>query len=480
MNMSNKKYYITTAIPYVNAKPHIGFALELVQSDVIARMHRAQGYDVFFLTGTDDNSLKNVQAAEKAGQSTKEFVDANAQIFRDLTDVLTISNDHFVRTAQHDHFAGAQKLWSACKPEDIYKKKYAGLYCVGCELFYSESELVDGKCPEHKTVPELVEEENYFFKLSNYQEQLASLIESDAYTIVPSSRKKEILSFIKMGLEDFSISRSVARAKNWGVPVPGDPSQIMYVWFDALSNYITALGYGSDEKKFNRYWPADLHVIGKGIIRFHAVYWPAMLLSAELVLPKKLFVHGYINVAGEKMSKSLGNVIDPFELTRTYGTEAVRWYLLKHMHPFEDSDFFEEKFIESYNADLANGLGNLLSRVTNMVQKYGVTITTPAFSHDTAFEQRISGYIADLHFRDALLEVWKKIAEANQTIDREKPWTIAESDPATLQKLLQQLVLDLYDIQLALEPFMPATSKKIHEVITANPIVKSEPLFGRL
>ena len=369
-----KKFYITTSIPYVNANPHIGHALEFVQSDVLARYHRAKKEEVFFLTGADENSLKNVQAAEAQKVSTRELVDANTLKFIELTKALNISNDEFIRTVEERHFLGAQKLWSLCKKEDIYKKKYKGLYCVGCEQFYSEKELVNGKCPEHSKPLEIVEEENYFFKLSNYQKKLEKIISSDEYEIVPETKKNEVLSFIKMGLEDFSISRSKKRAKDWGVPVPGDSAQIMYVWFDALANYLTALDFGGDEKKFKKYWPADIHVVGKGIIRFHAVYWVAMLLSAGLKLPKKLFVHGYITIEGQKMSKSLGNVIDPNELAKKYGTDPVRYYLLRYIHPVQDSDFSIKKFEDAYTADLANGLGNLVSRVAGLIEQNNIKL----------------------------------------------------------------------------------------------------------
>src|SRR3989344_8827091 len=309
-----KPTFISTAIPYVNAPGHVGHALEFIQTDVIARYYRSLKRDVFFLTGTDENSLKNAKAAEQQGVSTKDLVDRNAAIFRSLADKLKISYDDFIRTTEPKHIKGAQKLWLACE-DDIYQKTYRGLYCVGCEEFYQESELEDGKCPEHHTEPEVVEEENYFFRLSKYQEQLKAVFEKDIIKIIPSSRKNEIVSFLNSGLEDICISRSVERAKGWGIPVPGDNTQIIWVWFDALSNYINALGYGENDKKFEEFWQksdAKVHVIRKGIARFHAIYWPGILLSAGISLPSTIFVHGYITVDGQKMSKTLGNVVDTF------------------------------------------------------------------------------------------------------------------------------------------------------------------------
>lgn len=472
-----KKFYITTAIPYVNASPHIGFALELVQTDAVARYYRQKGVDTYFLTGTDDNSLKNVQAAEKEGISTEELVERNSQRFIELTEVLNASNDDFIKTASEDHFAGAQKLWSSCKEEDIYKKKYKGLYCVGCEQFYTDKELVDGRCPEHKTVPDEVEEENYFFKLMNYQKKLEKLIESDELKIVPQSRKNEVLSFVKQGLEDFSISRSQARAKNWGVPVPGDSSQVMYVWFDALANYITALDYEHEGEKFKKYWPADVHVIGKGIIRFHAVYWIAMLLSAGVSIPKSLFVHGYINVAGEKMSKSLGNVIDPFEVVEKYGVEPVRYYLLRYIHPVQDSDFSVEKFEESYTADLANGVGNLVNRITGLIEQNGVQIELKDFKEDKEF----ASYITNFEFDKALKFVWEIIAKADGIVSEKKPWELAKAGKEKeVAEILNETANLVYQVSQYLVPFLPDTATKIEKIITASEIKKGEALFPRL
>src|SRR3989344_771529 len=323
----SKRFTIVNAIPYVNANPHIGFALELIQSDTLARYHRLQSEEVRYTTGTDENSLKNVQAAEKAGKSVKDFVDEHAGIFRKLNTTLNISADEFIRTTEERHIIGAQKIWGACdKAGDIYKKKYGGLYCVGCEVFYTEKDLVDGLCPEHKTKPDLIEEENYFFRLSKYQDWLLQIIEKNELKITPDSRKSELTEFIKSGLEDFSISRSNARAKNWGISVPGDDTQKIYVWFDALTNYINALGYGTDEEKFKTWWTDSYraHMIGKGISRFHAIYWPAMLKSAGVVSPHEIFIHAYVTVNGEKISQTLGNVIDPFEVVKKYGVDPLR------------------------------------------------------------------------------------------------------------------------------------------------------------
>ncbi|OGZ02618.1 MAG: methionine--tRNA ligase, partial [Candidatus Liptonbacteria bacterium RIFOXYB1_FULL_36_10] len=327
--MERKTVFISTAIPYVNAKPHIGFALELVEADVFARFKRVNNNDVFLLTGTDENSLKNVQTAEELNIPTAEFVEKNAKFFQKLAVDLNISNDGFIRTSiEEKHKKGAEKLWSSCRPEDIYKKQYKGFYCVGCEEFKTAKDLENGKCPEHPNREvEIVEEENYFFKLSNYQNKLKEIIETGKMEIIPETRKNEMLSFINSGLEDFSISRSNERAKKWGIKVPQDEEQTIYVWFDALSNYITALDYTSAGEKFKKYWEEGseiIHVIGKGINRFHTIYWPAMLLSAGVRIPTKIFIHGYITSAGQKMSKSLGNVVDPFELIEKYGADALR------------------------------------------------------------------------------------------------------------------------------------------------------------
>ena len=478
MEPEKQKFYLTNAIPYVNASPHIGFAMELVASDLLARFYRLAGFDVHFLAGTDENSLKNVLAAEKANLPTNEFVNEYARKFIDLGQALEISNDSFIRTTEKKHIQGAQKLWAACQPEDIYKKAYEGLYCVGCEQFYSAGELINGLCPEHGTKPELVKEENYFFKLSNYQKDLERLIESGELEILPAFRKKEIFNFIKSGLVDFSISRSRERARGWGVPVPGDDAQVMYVWFDALSCYITGLDYATNGELYRKYWPGN-HMIGKGIIRFHAVYWPAMLLSAGLPLPKKIFVHGYLTVDGQKMGKSLGNSVDPVALIKKYGADPVRYFLLREIPFGQDGDFSVAKLEARYQGDLANGLGNLLSRVTNLVETDldGVVPDTVPSPKDL---DEVYDLVSELKFHEALEQIWKEIAWANKYIDETKLWDQAQKNPQLFSEVISNLVALLADIATKLSPFMPETAERIRIVLSAEKIKKSEPLFPRI
>ncbi|MCZ2846059.1 MAG: methionine--tRNA ligase, partial [Candidatus Bathyarchaeota archaeon] len=372
------KSFITTAIDYVNAPPHVGHALEKIQADVIARYYRLLLGDdkVWFLTGTDENSLKNVKAAKKEGIPVQKLVDRNSEKFYKLKEALNLSFNDFIRTTEERHIKGVQKLWLACKEKgdiDNDKKKYKGFYCVGCEEFYKESELKNGLCPEHETKPELIEEENYFFRLSKYQYQLEKIIQEDEIKIIPETRKNEVLSFIKAGLKDICISRSAERAQGWGINVPGDDSQKIWVWFDALSSYINAVDYANEGTKFRKWWSKEteiVHIIGKGILRFHAVYWPAFLLSAGLPLPKTIFVHGYLGIEGKKISKSLGNVVDPFELIKKYKADVVRYFLLREIPTTEDGDFNFKRLEERKKTDLADGPGNLLRRTLTMAEKH--------------------------------------------------------------------------------------------------------------
>ncbi len=470
------KFYITTAIPYVNAKPHIGFASELIQTDTIARYHRVLGENTYLLTGSDDNALKNVQAAEKEGIPVEQFVNDNAVFFKELAERLNISVDVFQQGSDKKvHFPASQKLWQLCDAAgDIYKKTYKGLYCVGCETFYTLEELnEDGECFEHPGRKlEEVEEENYFFKLSKYQEQIIQLLESNALEIVPAARRNEMLSFLKNPLQDISISRSNERAKNWGVPVPGDETQRMYVWFDALNIYQSGVGFNSDEEKYQKWWPADVHVIGKGIIRFHAIYWPAFLVSAGLPLPKKLFVHEYFTVDGQKMSKTLGNVLDPMPLIEQYGPDPIRYYCLAKTSPFSDGDFSVDKLNEVYTADLANGLGNLVSRVAKLSEKNNLT----APSVDQKFLPEIEQTFQTFKFNEGLQYLWTLVAEADKKVSDEKPWEL-EGD--TAKEILLDLITRIQVIAYNLQPFLPTTAEKILQRFSGQ-IQSGDPLFPRI
>lgn len=479
------KFYLTTAIPYVNAKPHIGHALEFVQADVIKRFHQSLGEDVLLLSGADENAIKNVQAAEAAKKGVEEFIDQNSKLFEDLARKLNVGFDVFQRGSSTNHHQASQELWQRCFANgDIYKKGYKGLYCVGCELFYERKELnQNGECFEHpgKKLEE-VSEENYFFKLSKYEKQIKELIEKDKLLIVPSFRKNEVLSLLKQGLEDISISRTNKRAKNWGVPVPGDDTQRMYVWFDALNIYQSGIGFGSNEEKYNKWWPADLHVIGKGIIRFHAVYWPAFLLSAKLPLPKSLFVHGYFTVNGAKMSKTLGNVADPTEFIEKYGEDSLRYYLLREISPFYDGDFSEEKLTQVYNSDLANGLGNLVARVAKLCENanFKKTKTVDNQRHISNFDEEYQKALLEYRFNDALLIIWDKIARLDKFINDEKPWELIKNNNRKVKGVLEHAVDQIQEIAQLLKPFLPQTSEKIAAQFELSEIKSSPPLFPRI
>ncbi len=471
------KFYITTSIAYTNALPHIGFALELIQADVLARYHYLQGEDVYFLTGTDEHGIKVQQTAEKKHISPALFAGEITEKFKALKELLNLSNNDFIKTSDTKrHLPSVQKAWKKLQENgDIYKKDYKGYYCVGCEAFITEKNLVDGKCPIHKTKPEVIEEENYFFRLSKYQKKLQELITSDKIKIVPRERKNEALSFIKQGLEDISFSRSAQNLK-WGIPVPDDKGQIIYVWCDALINYISALGYADDSEKFHKFWPADVQCIGKDILRFHAIFWPAILLSLSLKLPKQILVHGFITSAGQKMSKSLGNVIDPFELVKKYGTDPVRYFLLREIPSTKDGDFTIEKFEDRYNSDLAKGLGNLVARVLKLStqqnqktecqnQKLKEQINTTK----EIYEKSLKSFQFDV----ALKAIWELIGFCDKYIEKERPW----EDRENKKTIIDNLLFIIREIAKFLEPFLPETSEKIFEQLKTK---KSEPLFPRI
>lgn len=497
--MPSDRYYVTTSIPYVNAAPHIGHALELIQADTLARYHRRRGADTRFLTGTDDNALKNAQAAEAAGIPVQALVDRNAAAFAALRDPLALSFDDFIRTSGNPrHTAGVQKLWAACeRAGDVYKRAYRGLYCVGCEQFYRPEELEAGLCPQHHRPPEPVAEENSFFRLSRYADRLLESISSGALRILPETRHNETLAFIRRGLEDFSISRARARARGWGIGVPGDSEQVMYVWFDALGNYITALDYATSGALYRHYWlenPHRVHVIGKDIVRFHTVYWPAMLLSASEPLPTTIYVHEFLTVGGAKISKSLGNGIDPAAITGRYGADALRYWLLREMPRTEDGDFTEERLVARYNQDLANDLGNLLNRTITMIARYrDGTVPSPgrAFLPDLALREiaaalpeTIDRALDNFDFRTALAAIWELVTHANGYVEVTAPWTLAKAARGgdgdanrRLDTVLYTLAECLRLIAHHLAPFLPDACARIAAQL-GLPDHPADPLTG--
>lgn len=474
-----KKIYITSAIPYVNAAPHIGHAQEFVYADVIRRYHILRNENVRYLCGADENALKIVQAAEKAGQTTQEFTDYHQSEFLNVAKSLNVRFDVWQRgTDRERHFPSSQKLWNLCNTNgDIYKKSYEGLYCVGCEAFYTQEELDEnGECFEHPGKKlEKVSETNYFFRLSKFQEFLEELITSNRLQIFPDFRKNEALSFIRRGLEDFSISRSKERARGWGVPVPGDTDQIMYVWFDALNIYQSGIGFGWDENQYEEWSPQDVMVIGKGIIRFHAIYWPAILRSAGLELPRQLFVHGYLTVDGQKMSKTLGNVVDPLAIIHKHGTDSVRYYLTREIPPFSDGDFSERRFVELYNADLANGLGNLIARLAKLAEGESFGLSAPDFS--TLDSGEYEAAMSEFRFHDAIAVIWEHIKHLDIVINELKPWTLAGKER---KEGLHDLLPQLLEIAVRLKPFLPETSEHIINQFTETIIKTNPPLFPRI
>lgn len=519
--MDTKKFYITTPIFYANAELHLGHTYTLILSDILARYHRGIGDETFFLTGSDEHGDKIVRAAQKQNMGPQAFVNANVAKMQELIKELNVSNDLFIRTSDKEHhWQGATKLWHALEEAgDIYKGVYKGLYCVGCEAFVTEKELVEGKCAHHDAVPEKIEEENYFFKLSKYAPEIKRLLERGELKITPKSKVNEVIALIEAGeegvLSDVSISRP-ERAIPWGIPVPNEPNQLMYVWCDALSNYITALGYGrKDDENFRKFWPANVQVLGKDILRFHALLWPAFLLSAKLPLPRELLVHGFVTSGGKKMSKTIGNVLSPGEFISEYGLDALRYYLAREVSTGEDWDLTREKFKEVYNANLANGLGNLVSRTLKMAEQYfdgevkGDTMSAPPL-RTRIHEVEALGDLAGLNIPYLIMNdilpryhthmmayevnkasdaIWELVGHLDQFITDYEPFKLIKTDKEATEKVLWGLLYGLREISTMLAPMMPETAEKIVELlgakvgkegdITFSSKVPTDPLFMR-
>ena len=469
-------YYVTTSIPYVNGDPHIGFGMELVQADVLARAARQRGDKVIFCTGSDEHGGKIAEKAAEAKLTPLQFATQMSQKFRDLATLLNVSNDRFIRTTDKGHEQRAQLIWQNLK-DDIYKGTYKGWYCTGDEAFFTETVVKENKgvCPNHNRPYEQIEEENYFFKLSKYAPRIEKAINDGSFKIVPTNRRHEILRVITEGLEDISISRPKGKI-SWGIPVPGDTKQVMYVWFEALMNYITVLGYPEHED-FGHFWPANVQVIGKDIIRFHAAIWPGLLLALGLKLPKQLYVHGFITVENQKMGKSLGNVIAPKDIVDQYSADVFRYYFLRHIPSYEDGDFSWDRLNKAYNNELGNELGNAVQRTVAMINNYqnGIIGTVPPSKHDTG---RYSEAVDSCRFDQALDIVWEQVRGLNQYIEEQKPWAIAKRGEGDhLQEVLAYQVSCLLEIAELLVPFMPDTAAKIAGIFREGVV---SPIEGTL
>lgn len=480
--MSKSKFYITTPIYYANAKPHIGHAYTTIKADVLARWKRLQGEKVFFSTGTDEHGLKIQKKAEESGKDPQDFVNEISSQFKDFWKTLDISYDAFVRTTDDNHKKIVEKVLDELyKRGAIYKGVYKGLYCLGCEQFLTESQLIDGKCPDHNQEPQIIEEENYLLKMSAIQEKLVAKIKSDELKITPLSRKNEILNFLSKKLDDISISRN-AQKVSWGIKLPFDQNHTTYVWVDAFLNYLTALGWDGDVGNIPNFFPPDLQILGKDILRVHATIWPAILMHLDLPLPKEIYVHGHILSGGKKMSKTLGNVIDPLDLINEYGTDAVRYYLLREISPFEDGDITLEKFKEAYNANLANGLGNLVSRIMKMSEQYLsdglVTKGWRGNQENKDYKEEFKKFMENYELNKAMDFIWKEISELDLKIQETQPFKLIKTDKRKAEEIIaDHLVFNLCRIADMLEIFLPETSEKILDAIKNNKM--PEPLFLR-
>jgi len=470
-------YYISTTLPYVNAEPHIGFALEIVRADVLARYHRLLGERVFFNTGTDEHGQKIFQMALARKMDPQKYVDEYAAKFELLKSALNLSYDKFIRTTDQHHRMAAQEFWRRVEENGyIYKKNYRVKYCVGCELEKQDSELENGRCPIHPNKElEVIEEENYFFKFSAFQERLLSLYKERGEFVVPANRLKEIRNFVEGGLSDFSISR-VREKMPWGVPVPGDDSQVMYVWFDALVNYVSTLGWPDDLENYSQWWPG-FQIAGKDNLRQQAAMWQAMLMAAGLDNSKQILINGFVTSGGQKMSKSLGNVVNPIEYTDKYGTDAVRYFLLAKINPFDDSDFTQERFEENYMNDLANGLGNLIARTVAMCDGLEIKIDEDKILKWEGRNDLITKALNGYEFDKAMNIIWDEVRQTNTLINQKEIWKLSGRDK---NFALEEIVLRIRNIGVSLQPFMPETAERIMRTFESRQVVRGEQLFPRL
>ena len=469
-------FYITTTLPYVNADPHIGFAMEIIRADTIVRLKRLLGYDVFFNTGSDEHGQKIYQKAKEKNLDPKIYCDQQVKKFHNLKEALNLSYDRFIRTTDEDHVKAAQEFWQiSLKNGDIYKAKYQVKYCVGCEMEKTDSELSYGRCPIHPNRPlEIIEEENYFFRFSKYQQKLLDFYEKNKDFVKPEFRFEELKNFVKKGLKDFSISR-VKEKMPWGIPVPGDNTQVMYVWFDALINYISTLGWPENKKNFEKFWPG-IQIAGKDNLRQQAAMWQAMLMSANLPPSKQIFIEGFITSNGQKMSKSLGNVVDPFLMVEKYGTDALRFYLLKEIPNFDDGDFSEARMKEIYNANLANELGNLVTRLTNLAYQDNLTFNKPDEKITKNNLLTLEKLIDRFQFNEVVNLIWEEIKTLNKQIDVFSPWKKKHNER---KNFLNQSLTNLYLIAKKLEPFLPQTAQKIIDGLSLK-VSKIPPLFPKI
>ena len=485
-------YYVTTAIPYVNAEPHLGHCLEYVQTDVLARHHRLRGQDVRFLSGTDDHAMKNVTAAREAGEDVAAFVAHNGQRYADLGDLLELSWDDFIHTSSDPrHRPAVEKAWTLCAERgDFYQKSYTGLYCTGCEQFYTPDELVDGLCREHNRPPEHVTENNWFFRLTRYTDRIREVITSGEVEIQPVQKRNEVLAFIDSGLQDFSVSRPMARAAGWGIPVPGDRDQVIYVWWDALVNYISALDYGTDGDAFRTWWTEGderVHVIGKGITRFHAVYWLALLLSAGEELPSRIIVHDYVNLGGAKLSKSVGNALGPKGVVADYGVDALRWWYCREVPLLGDAEFTVERMTTAYTNDLANGVGNLVNRTLALSHKYldgTLTIPTdgPLLALARALPGQVDAALAESDFRGATAAICHVSEQANRVFAAVKPWALGKDDKRDeLSLFLGEVIAVCRIVAQELAPFIPGgAARTARQLGQGADVPTPTPAFPRL